>query len=315
MNVQGMGAAFGAMSGQFRSYQIQNRGQEGDPEEMAAGMAEKLLDKLDVNGDGVISAEELDDDQLSSADTDGDGQITLEELEEEALAKINEGAFAKSGEMGGFLGRMQMLMQDENSESLASQMANRILEEFDVDGDGALSADEFDETVISRADTDGDGLASLDELEADAQNVIAEGPPPPPPGGMGGPGGMASDSEDDEDEEEDLIDILTSQLYSALDTDGDGVVSADELEDDRLAVADADEDGTVTLEELEAVMQSRDGAGPPPFTSSMEGLTPGDFKMTRANDAYTSQLQGWFNSMGAGSNFGNEAAGGVNLFA
>jgi Ca2+-binding EF-hand superfamily protein len=122
--------------------------------------------------------------------------------------------------------------------SMRGQMVNPF-EELDANGDGFLDeteigtmADKFSEMtgqavnasqLISKLDTDGDGQVSEEEFEAGR-------PEGPPPEMMGKPdGGLAvflqqllGGSEESEDDD-------SSDTEDALDTNGDGVVDAEEL--------------------------------------------------------------------------------------
>ncbi|MBI5523499.1 MAG: EF-hand domain-containing protein [Desulfarculus sp.] len=104
---------------------------------------------------------------------------------------------------------------------MAKKMAGRMMEEMDSDGDGSLSADEIgvEQSVLSQADSDGDSKLSDSELIALMGQMA---PPPPPPGGMGmsqaGQEGGAGQAPPD-----------ASELFSQLDTDGDGSISQEEF--------------------------------------------------------------------------------------
>ena len=100
---------------------------------------------------------------------------------------------------------------------------SEMYDKMDADGDGAVTQEEF---VASRPDDvteemaanlynsfDTDTSGSLTESEYETAMNQAPPPPPPPPGGGGG---MGSSTE-------------KSQTFSELDTNQDGVVSAEEL--------------------------------------------------------------------------------------
>jgi len=133
---------------------------------------------------------------------------------------------------------MSMLSMLQMKPPSASDMANKIIGDLDTNGDGALSTDEISaggeqaQKILS-ADSDGDGNVTLDELLADIsknqQNI----------------GGMQPPSAED----------MANSIIEEFDTDGDGVLSTDEISasgehaQDILG-ADADGDGTVTMDEL-----------------------------------------------------------------
>lgn len=65
------------------------------PKEDASGMASNIIDELDTNGDGVLSAEEISAggekaERILGADTDGDGSVTEDELLADISAKMQE---------------------------------------------------------------------------------------------------------------------------------------------------------------------------------------------------------------------------------
>lgn len=104
---------------------------------------------------------------------------------------------------------------------MAKKMASRMLEEMDSDGDGSLSASEIgvEQGVLSQADSDGDSKLSDSELISLMSQM---GPPPRPEGGMGmsqnGQEGAAGQAPPD-----------PGELFSQLDTDGDGSISQAEF--------------------------------------------------------------------------------------
>ena len=99
---------------------------------------------------------------------------------------------------------------------------SEMYDKMDADGDGAVTQEEFvaarpDDVTEEMAanlynsfDTDTSGSLTESEFET----AMNQAPPPPPP--PGGGGGMGSSTED-------------SQTFSELDTNQDGVVSAEEL--------------------------------------------------------------------------------------
>jgi len=128
---------------------------------------------------------------FSKIDTDGDGSVTKAEL----TSHFTSGA-------------MSTLLNAQ--ETSGADIADKIMGDADSDGDGALTAAEF----AAAAPKGGPGGA-----HGPGGPGGAGGPPPggPPPGGMGGMGGTEDASS------------AASDLLSGLDTNGDGVLSAEEL--------------------------------------------------------------------------------------
>lgn len=109
------------------------------------GGHDKMLEKLDTDGDGAITKAEVEAAKaakFAEADANGDGSLTMAELE----------AFKEAERTR----RMEAMKQ-------------RMFEKSDTNGDGAISLDEFESRgapMFERADADGDGVISADEIEA-----------------------------------------------------------------------------------------------------------------------------------------------------
>ncbi|KPY29039.1 EF-hand domain-containing protein [Pseudomonas syringae] len=166
-----------------------------------------------------------------------------------------------------------------SSTSATSSTSNKkfqeeLLAKLDTDGDGSIGKNELSSALssnskdgitvsLSKAFSD---LDSNDDDSLDADELAAMTPPPPPP--------MQSVDEQAED------------LLGALDSDGDGAISSDELttglsnagstanSNQVFDALDTDEDGTVSLEELVAGMQPQQPpAGMPPAQMSTSDST------------------------------------------
>lgn len=111
------------------------------------------------------------------------------------------------------------------------EMASELLSSMDSDSNGSIDKAEFSaaatasrsndstslDDIFSLLDTDGSGSMSSEELISALKNMKPEGAPPPPPPP---PKEESTSSEDSK----------SSEIFAALDTNEDGVVSADELE-------------------------------------------------------------------------------------
>ncbi len=166
--------------------------------------SEDVFAKLDSNSDNAISEEEMiaafgstdGAAKFAEADTDGDGSVTATELK----------TAMESGRQ--------------------TQMSKELFAKLDTNSDGSISEEEmisvFGSTdgasKFAAADTDSDGSVTLDELKTAMGNsteAMGPPPPPPPPGGAGGIGAENSSG--------------STSVFSAIDTNGDGTISEDEL--------------------------------------------------------------------------------------
>jgi len=151
-----------------------------------AQMRQQMFNKIDTNGDGKHSKEEISamaangpkggpsvDEIFSRADTDGDGYISQTEFEADSPPD-------QQMQGSGFGG-----MASVSSADFLQQMFNKI----DTDGDGKHSKEEISamaangpkggpsvDEIFSRADTDGDGYISQAEFEADQASMQKNGP-------------------------------------------------------------------------------------------------------------------------------------------
>ena len=185
-----------------------------------------VLAALDADQDGTVSAAELSKATaaLKSLDKDNDGKLSPEEMR--PRFGRGPGGPAGPGGPGGPGGRDP------------EEMVKNLLE-FDKNNDGVLTKDELPERMqglMARADADNDGKLTKEELTKSASNMRGPGGDRGPGGrGPGGPGMMRMD-----------------KVFSALDTDQDGTVSAAEMEvaAKSLAKLDANSDGKLTEEEV-----------------------------------------------------------------
>lgn len=136
---------------------MQGQNSRFDPSTIDSG---SLMEKLDANLDGVLTADEtrMSQDMFSNGDTDSNGELTIEEMEE----MLSKGPPAMGSVMGGSGGMGQL--------DIAS-----ILDQEDTDEDGSISIEEtsLPNQLFSTIDTNQDGKISQAELE----QATADKPP------------------------------------------------------------------------------------------------------------------------------------------
>jgi len=175
------------------------------------------------------------------------------------------------------------------------------LSSFDSDEDGAVSSDEFGldgaddraAELFASVDSDGDGSLSSDEIDAFESAPQSQGPQ----GGPGGPGGMPppqggdpiasldSDGDDAVSSSEFGVtdgdtDSDVAKLFAAIDSDGSGDLSSDEVDSfrEQMQTQMASADGSVGADQA--------GHRPPPPPRGEQGDDS-----TSSSSSASSQLQ------------------------
>ncbi|MGL1959302.1 MAG: EF-hand domain-containing protein [Colwellia sp.] len=151
------------------------------------------------------NAGQMAEDLLSAADTDNDGSISKAEF--------------------------NTLVESQNSDS--SESISGLFSQMDADGDESVSLDEATEAISSL-------LQQLQEQRMANQGAM---PPPPPPPGGGSAEELLSSADTDEDgglnideftaalkRSDDEDDSILAKMFDETDTDGDGIVSQEELQ-------------------------------------------------------------------------------------
>jgi Ca2+-binding EF-hand superfamily protein len=196
-----------------------------------------IFDRLDSNKDGSITSDEVAEERksfferlLRTGDKDKDGKLTREEF---AAANQDERPRRPDGDQPGAPRR------PEGAPPIDPERAFRFM---DRNGDGKVTADELPEerremfkNNISRADKDGDGAINLEEFKGSMEALARLMGRGPMPGGLGGPPNLAN-----------------APFFRAIDANGDGKLSGDELAKagDALKTLDRNKDGALTPEEL-----------------------------------------------------------------
>jgi len=196
---------------------------------------------LDTNGDGTLDAHEIDAAPaiLAKLDKNSDGQITADEVRP-AFPEGRE----RRGSEGGATG-------DVVEETVKTLMA------FDANGDGKLSKSELPERMqglFDRADVNHDGFLTADEIRKLAAAQAA-------PGDRGGPEERRGEGPRPDRA---MNFIRMDPVLAAVDTNGDGILSAEEIRNSPGSIRklDLDGDGKVTREELMTAMRRRREAEP-----------------------------------------------------
>lgn len=203
--------------------------------------AADLFDKLDANKDGVISADEVPDDKqaiferlVRVGDANGDKKLTKDELAAGLKKSAPQAEAAPAGRPGA-----------PGAGGPPNISPKEIFARLDRDGNGKIEKDEIPERMkenLGRVDANSDGAIELTEFEKVAQFFAGRRPEGAPAGapdrpGQGGP-------------------VPGGPVLRALDADGDGEISASEIEGAAKALAklDKNSDGKLTRDEI----------GPPP---------------------------------------------------
>jgi Ca2+-binding EF-hand superfamily protein len=192
---------------------------------------------LDADGDGVISAAEIANAPaaLQSLDKNGDGRLTEEEV------RPQMGGRGGRGERGGRDGEPGETPAPGTDDMVKMLMA------FDKNGDGQLTRDELSERLyglFDRADADKNGILTAEEIRKAAQAAAA-------PAARGRGEGFRAEGREGRGGGPPSF-MKLDPILAALDTDGDGTISAEEIAAAPAALKklDANGDGQLSADEV-----------------------------------------------------------------
>lgn len=216
------------------------------------GFPSPLVQALDTNRDGTLSAAEIDNAPaaIKALDPNADGQVTPEELMPAGRGRGGDGFGREGGgREGGQRGRGGPGGEPGETPATSPDELVALLMAFDTNQDGVLVKSELPERlqpVFDRADLDKDGKLTADEIKKSASAASQPNAMGGRRGGEGrgegfgregrgfGPGGPVAD-----------------RLTQAVDTNHDGTLSAAEIAGAATALRtlDANKDGQLTPEE------------------------------------------------------------------
>ncbi|MCB1089409.1 MAG: EF-hand domain-containing protein, partial [Verrucomicrobiae bacterium] len=241
-----------------------------------------VFQRFDRNGDGKVTTDELPNQQaFDRFDTNKDGSITLEEY---------------NAVTGGTTPTPATPTMPPKPSETPTAPADAIFSGYDTNADGKVTKDELaNEAAFQRFDLDKDGAISLAEYNKVSGKPVPTTPGTPTPPGTppttpGAGGGMAAQIENmikavDKNADGQITkeEAGDAPWFARLDQDGNGVISAEELEMMRKIVAKRGGAGgggsgmpsnapTITPEDVQKV------------TSGPEVLKPGDVGIGRMMD-------------------------------
>ncbi|HOQ05829.1 MAG TPA: hypothetical protein PKY88_11515 [Anaerohalosphaeraceae bacterium] len=181
-----------------------------------------------------------------------------------------------------------------------NELSSKILNALDTDGDGSISSEELTNAgqlgqKIAQADTDEDGTITAEEILAKITAKMEEMGITPSSNFKEKPDLNAlkelltrADAEMAQQNQPPAPSEVSTKILGDLDTNGDGVLSIEELNaaglfGQKIAEADSDGDGVVSREELESLVAQSPlpPPPPPPAQSSDKGETEEENESTK----------------------------------
>ncbi len=207
-----------------------------------------------------------------------------------------------------FSGIAQQMQRPPAPPSDAS-VAAKVFENSDTDGDSLLSLEELgiDEDTFNSMDSDGNGSLNVSELTEGITRAKAntnspkefgeflsslglDMPPPPPPMAEGQASKIAGDIFSSADTDGDALLTLEElgideELFNTIDTDEDGQISQDELEQQILSMFEDLGNGEMEMSEFEETMAALGAEVPPPPPPPPGGGMQGGGSMASSSES------------------------------
>ena len=197
-----------------------NGGRQAATPDQIEARARKQLERMDKNGDGALSAEEVPSPRLlEAADADGNGSISADEW----LAFQKKRAAAREPGSGAPRNKGDRKGKGKGKGKAGPRLSAGRLRSWDRDGNGSVSKEEFPgrEAAFDRFDVNKDGVLDEADLQVGADEAPKTVPTTPPT-----PADPFAAQDRDGDGRLNRAEFSgTNAEWRALDKDGDGYVT------------------------------------------------------------------------------------------